>query len=173
MTERVADCGRLLYDETILPKGRELRKQRVLNASAASIGFFLASAGFGYVAYQYGSNLPTLVDEMILAVVFSSLIGTYFLYSALTAGYLRVYERGIVIIRPHARAIIWPFASIEKISLVSSRRGRETILIKLKKEASKPPFKSRNLVLEDKERIADYGEFLAALRGRVNLDSMD
>ncbi len=173
-----AELGRLLYDESQMPRGIRLRQKtkRIHNAFA----FFSFSVALVYTvlfatlfASMIGRN--TALDiYMGLPMIGFYALGFYSSHRAVNVGHHGIYERGFVIIVPEtSKVVFWPFDTIEKVILITLRKEKPGAVIVFKKEFWGRRIRSRHVVYKPWQDFADFDSFVSALEGRVPLDRIE
>jgi hypothetical protein len=167
--------GRLLYDESRIARGVEIRSYRRALLATVSVVFGLLCTWILYFLLTYGRR-----DLFFLAVVPVIAILGYFFVAAMAYGAyenkcMKVYERGILIERTSPlKDWFWPFTEIEKIEFIPARREdvKGVVWLTFKKGSEAKGWRSRRIGLESVDKVADYHAFARALEGRVPLGNL-
>jgi len=174
MIEDMLPFGRLLYDESKIPRGIEIHGRHRRNLAAQAAVYFLVASVLAYVAINYHTSRPLLDAAGIIGIVFAIVAGVYLTYLAVNLGYEKVYEEGLVSTRALTSGVtFWPFSSLEKIALIAIDDERAYVALFLKHGSKRRLTRSRETFLALKDRIADYEAFLKAIKGRVVLENVE
>lgn len=117
MTEENSSYGQLLYDESKIPRGVRIRKQRKTSLTAQALVLLFAFSVLTYILVNYYGRHTVLNIVGVVAAVFTLLAEIYTMYLAFDLGYVKVYERGIVSTRAHtSRVRFFPFLRWKNIA---------------------------------------------------------
>ena len=167
---RGISLGRLLYDETAHAEAnsrrRSYRKRGMIVASSMAV-IALAMLVISLVlplpgTYGIWSNAFLVLMPLALAGIA--------VRGALTVGFRKVYEGGIVDARGHGRPQVWPFQEIEKVDLIDQPDGDTFIGLKLKTDAPSRRSRGSRIPLGFSSDMAGFPEFVRALNGRVPVE---
>jgi hypothetical protein len=173
VNENRLEFGNILYDESKMVIGRQWRRYIAYDYVIVCVFMVSIALLLTWSLFHVWNSDLFVMAVMIMFFVASWTAAIGIVFATVSLGFLQVYENGIAFTGPPGmNPTFWPFSVMEKIALVAPEDSDPMLIVHFKEGAKVGKLRSIVRDFEDRNKIADYQRFVAALRGRIKLENL-